>query len=167
MSTQWSISVQMPQFYFQTLIVLLFKCSGAYTDLLGFIQTLIFPCQNYKMCFYIQATCTTVVSLQCQTHSSWWSSCWQHLMPYWSFWGSQLHSVPACSLLWVAENTHSSKVSACYFGESNICSSKKFFNLKSLAFCHKKILSSTGKILASTYHSEVSVAQLHNVKATQ
>lgn len=42
--------------------------------------------------------------LQCLTHSSWWSSCWQHLMPYWSFWGSQLHSVLVCSLLWGAEN---------------------------------------------------------------
>lgn len=46
-------------------------------------------------------------SLHCQTHSSWWSSCWQRLRPYWSFWGCQLRSGFECLLLWVAENMRS------------------------------------------------------------
>lgn len=44
-------------------------------------------------------------SLHCRTHSSWWSSCWQRLRPYWSFWGCQLRSGPECLPLWEAENT--------------------------------------------------------------
>lgn len=76
--------------------------------------------------FHMQTTCAIVcwtlqntssrVSLQCQTHSSWWSSCWQHLMPYWSFWGIQLHSVSGCLLLWVAENTCTVKELVTFWG---------------------------------------------------
>lgn len=50
-----------------------------------------------------------ITSLQCQTRSSWWSSCWLRPRPYWSFWGCRLHSGSECWQLWGAENTHSTK----------------------------------------------------------
>lgn len=39
------------------------------------------------------------------THSSWWSFYWQHLLPWWSFSGIPLRSVPGCCELWAAEDT--------------------------------------------------------------